>query len=102
MFKIHLLRPLKQALTSRSSKEEWLKEWQDVARKGRNREYVTTLEGYQDAYAHFEAVINGMVRAKEINHDKIEGIEEVFRYFEDGRRVAEKAEENINKYKDIP
>jgi len=41
-----------------------------------------------------------MYREKEVNFEYIRGIESVFQYFESGREMMEKAEAEINEFKD--
>lgn len=64
-------------------------------------ESVTSSEGYKEAYEHFEEIINALIRAKEVNYDYLRGVEDVFRYFETGKSVAENAEKQIEEYKDV-
>ena len=42
-----------------------------------------------------------MYRDKEVNFEYIRGIEAVFGYFESGREMRDKAQEEVNQYKDV-
>lgn len=41
-----------------------------------------------------------MYRDKEVNFEFIRGIESVFQYFENGREIAKKSQEELDEYKD--
>jgi len=41
-----------------------------------------------------------MYRDKEVNFEYLRGIESVFNYFESGKEIKQKAEEELNLYKD--
>jgi len=41
-----------------------------------------------------------MYRSKEVNFDYIQGIEAVFQYFENGKEFKNKAQEELDTYKD--
>lgn len=58
------------------------------------------MQGYKEAYRHFEDLINNMVREKTVNYDRIDSIESVFKYFENGQKIAEEAVKQLEKYKD--
>jgi len=61
---------------------------------------VTNTEGYKEAFLHFEDLINSMYRNKEVNFEMIQGIEAVFQYFEQGKEIKQKAQEELDTYKD--
>lgn len=96
----HLIRKRDSRPFNQESKEAWLHQWEEQSRLGRQLEAVCHLEGYKEAYQHFEEQINSLVRSKEVLYDKIEAIESVFRYFENGKTMAEAAEAELEKYKD--
>ena len=41
-----------------------------------------------------------MYRNKEVNFEMIQGIEAVFQYFEQGKEIKQKAQEELDTYKD--
>ncbi len=84
-----------QARNDEEEKKLYLQRYQEARQLGRQLEATSRSEGYKAAVAHFEGVINNLIRSKEVNYDRLQGIEEVFTYFESGARMAEVAEDKL-------
>jgi len=101
-FKVKLLNQLRKVKFSRNpqSKQEWEAPLKSQVKQGSNLHFVTNTDGYKDAFEYFEDQINSLYRSKEVDFDYIRGIEAVFQYFESGKEMKEKAQTDLDEYKD--
>jgi len=61
---------------------------------------VTQTQGYKEAFKYFEDLINTWYRDKNADLSKIDGIEMVFKYFENGKELKLKAQQELEQFKD--
>ncbi|OPZ94738.1 MAG: hypothetical protein BWY74_00349 [Firmicutes bacterium ADurb.Bin419] len=81
-------------------KKYYLNKWENDIKKFSSIHAVTDTSGYKEVYKHFETILNSQIRDKNVNFDYLQGVEDVFNYFENAKNVVIENENNIKKYKD--
>ena len=102
MFRIKILNNLKNKVLNHQpqDKQEWLEIRNNQIRLGNQLNSVCESEGYKKAFEYFEDQINSLYRNKEVNFDRIQGIESVFNYFESGKEMSALAAKELEEFKD--
>ena len=98
----YFLTLIKDKIKSNKVKDKayYLRQWEDEIKKYNSIHAVTDTNGYKRVYEHFENILNTQVRNKNVNFDYIQGIEDVFNYFENAKNMTKTAKDNIERYKD--
>lgn len=104
MFQANFLSRIKRIvkkIAQPSTKQEYLDKWNKELEMGKHLEFVTNTDGYRVAAEHFEVVVNALLREGG-KLEQVQGIEQVFQYFESGKAMAENAQKQIESFGELP